>query len=470
MVNELLLLSAQLDQYFKEFRMRKNALTREQVQAIKPKDVHQVLERTMLADGFPLVVDLKNSQGMYLQDAKDGKKYLDFFSYFASSAVGHNHPKMSTPDFRAKVAEVALHNPANSDLYTVEMAQFVATFERVAMPDEFKHLFIIAGGALAVENAIKVAFDWKTRKNMAAGKGEKGYKVIHFKEAFHGRSGYTLSMTNTFDPNKTKLFAKFDWPRVENPKLAFPLEGDNLKNVIEAEKRSLAQIEDAILKNPDDIAALIIEPIQGEGGDNHFRPEFFRALREITKKHDIMFICDEVQSGIGLTGKMWAYQNYDVVPDIVAFGKKAQVCGIMVTGKVDEVKENVFVIPSRINSTWGGNLTDMVRAQRIFEIIEEDKLVENAAKVGAYLIEKFHAMAKAFPTLVTSVRGRGLMCAFDLPNTEQRGKFRETCFQKEMMILASGPRSVRCRPALICSKEDVDKAMAIMYDVLKGLK
>jgi L-lysine 6-transaminase len=450
--------------------MRKNALTKEQVNKITPQDVHQTLQRTMLVDGFGLVVDFQKSNGMYLHDAKGNKDYLDFFSYFASWAVGHNHAKMMTSDFKKKIAEVALQNPANSDLYTVPMAQFVATFERVCMPDEFKHLFFISGGTLAVENALKVAFDWKTRKNIAAGKGEKGYKIIHFKEAFHGRSGYTLSLTNTHDLNKNKLFAKFaDWPRIDNPKITFPLAGENLKNVIEAEKAAVKQIEDAFTKFPDDIAAIIIETIQGEGGDNHFRPEFIQELRRLTNKYDAMLIVDEVQAGIGLTGKMWAYQHFGIVPDIVAFGKKVQVCGIMVTGRVDEAKDNVFVVASRINSTWGGNLTDMVRAQRILEIIEEENLVENAAQVGSYLLAKFEAMSQQFPKLISNVRGRGLMCAFDLPNTELRGKFRELCYDQCLMILASGPKSVRCRPALICSNKDVDAVIAIMSGVLKKM-
>lgn len=450
--------------------MRKNALTKQQVHAIQPKDVHSVLGRTMLVDGFDLIVDFNKSHGMYLHDARENKEYLDFFSYFASWAVGHNHPKMSTPEFKAKMAEIAVQNPANSDLYTVEMAQFVATFERVAMHDPFKHLFFIAGGALAIENAVKVAFDWKVRKNMAAGKGDKGYKVIHFKEAFHGRSGYTISMTNTFDPNKTKMFAKLDWPRIENPKITFPLEGKNLQDVIAAEKRAEAQIEEALAKNKDDIAAIIIETIQGEGGDNHFRPEFFQTIRRIADKNDIMMILDEVQAGIGLTGKMWAYEHYGITPDIVGFGKKAQVCGIMVTGRVDEVKDNVFVVASRINSTWGGNLTDMVRAQRIFEIIEEEKLVENAATVGDYLLNKITEISKSFPALVSNVRGKGLMCAFDLPTTEQRDKFRGLCYDRGMIILGSGAKSVRCRPALVCAKQDVDKFASIAADALKTMK
>ncbi len=450
--------------------MREGALTREQVASIKPQDVHRILSRTMLTDGFPLVVDLKKSQGMYLYDAREGKYYLDFFSYFASWALGHNHPKMSDPAFVEKLAFVAQHKPSNSDFYTVEMAQFVATFERVAMPEQFVHLFFISGGALAVENALKTAFDWKVRKNLAAGRGEKGYKVIHFTHAFHGRSGYTLSITDTFNKNKTKYFPKFDWPRIEAPVATFPLEGENLERTKEAEERACAKIEEILKTDGDDVAAIIIEPIQGEGGDNHFRGEFLRRLRELANKYDVMLIFDEVQTGLGLTGKMWAFQHFDVVPDIVSFGKKAQVCGIMVTGRVDEVEENVFTVPSRINSTWGGNLTDMVRSQRILEIIEEDNLVDNAARVGDYLLSKLRELGERFPKLMSNIRGRGLMCAFDLPDTQTRDRVLKRTLELGLILLPCGEKTIRFRPALICQPDDVDKAAAIIYDALSEQK
>ncbi len=450
--------------------MRSNSLTKQQVDAIEPKDVHSVLSRTMLTDGFPIVVDLKKSQGMYLYDSRADKYYLDFFSYFASWALGHNHPKMDTPEFNEKIAFVAKQNPSNSDLYTVQMAQFAATFERVAMPDEFQHLFFIAGGALAVENALKTAFDWKVRKNIAAGKGERGYEVIYFKDAFHGRTGYTLTLTNTFDKNKTEFFAQFnDWHKIENPKITFPLEGENLKNVEEAEKRAIAKIEGILSSEGDDVAAIIIEPIQGEGGDNHFRTEFFKQLRKLADEYDVMLIFDEVQSGLGMTGKLWAYEHCGIVPDIVAFGKKTQVCGIMATDRVDEIEDNVFELSSRINSTWGGNLTDMVRSQRILEIIEEDNLVENSAIVGKYLLEKLQSLGDEFPKIMSNIRGKGLMCAFDLPSAEIRNNFRSTAFERGLIVLPCGEKTIRFRPALICQKDDVDKAGAIMFDVLKQI-
>ncbi|MEO5988982.1 MAG: L-lysine 6-transaminase, partial [Candidatus Eisenbacteria bacterium] len=332
---------------------------------IAPAQVHETLHRHLLADGYDMVLDLEKSQGRRLWDSRHGKSFLDMFSCFASLPVGLNHPKMADGDFRAKLLRAALANPTNSDVFTTEYAEFVDTFARVGIPAELPHAFFVAGGALGVENALKAAMDWKVRRNMAKGvMGEKGTQVMHFKEAFHGRSGYTVSMTNTADPRKYQYFARFPWPRVSNPKLRFPVDAAELERVARAETQSLAEIRAAFAQNRDDICAIILEPIQAEGGDNHFRDEFLQALKAIAHEHDALLIFDEVQTGVGITGRFWGYQSQGVTPDLLAFGKKMQVCGILAGGRIDEVKDNVFAIKSRINSTWGGNLVDMVRSQR----------------------------------------------------------------------------------------------------------
>jgi L-lysine 6-transaminase len=376
---------------------------------------------------------------------------------------------MLDPSFLQKLTHAAVNNPSNSDVYTVEMAEFVDTFSKTAVPAHFKHLFFIAGGALAVENALKVAFDWKIRTNLAKGKGEKGTQIVHFKEAFHGRTGYTLSMTNTFNLNKTKYFTKFSWPRIDNPKITFPLDKKNLEDVKRREAAALDQIATAVEHNPDDLAGLIIEPIQSEGGDNHFRPEFFHALRALCDQHGMMFILDEVQTGIALSGKMWAYQHFGFEPDIVAFGKKMQVCGIMVSDRVDDVKDNVFSVSSRINSTWGGNLIDMVRAQRYLEIIAKDRLVDKAAANGAILLKGLEELHQKYPDLVSNVRGRGLMCAFDMPTAEQRDALRQALYKQHVIILGCGGRSIRFRPPLVISKDDIHQALGTIDACLSTL-
>jgi L-lysine 6-transaminase len=181
------------------------------------------------------------------------------------------------------------------------------------------------------------------------------------------------------------------------------------------ERNSLNQIKQAFREHGDEIACIIIEPIQGEGGDNHFRPEFLQAVKDIAHENDALLIFDEVQSGVGITGEFWAHQSIGVEPDLIAFGKKTQVCGILASRKLDEVEGHVFQTPSRINSTWGGNLVDMVRFDRILEIIEEDALVEHASTVGDHIFSRLTEM-EAKSEWIRGARGRGLMCAFDLPN------------------------------------------------------
>ncbi len=432
---------------------------------IAPHEVHTTLAKHILVDGFDLVVDLKRSQGSYVFDSRYNKRYLDFFTFFASGSVGLNHPKLTSPDFLEKLGYVAVNKVSNSDAYTVEMAEFVETFARIAQPDYLPYAFFVDGGALAVENALKTAFDWKVRKNFVKGyTEERGRQVIHFRRAFHGRSGYTLSLTNT-DPTKTNYFPKFRWPRIHNPVIEFPLNKENLGRVQKAESVALQQIKQAIINNPDDIAAIIIEPIQCEGGDSHFRKEFFAQLRTICDESDILLIFDEVQTGVGITGKMWAHE-YFVRPDLMVFGKKTQICGFVASRRIDDVLENVFHKPSRINSTFGGNLIDMVRFQRILEIIHEEKLVENAREVGTHLLSKLEGLQQEFPGLVSNARGRGLLCAVDLDTAQSRDQLRSKAYEEGLILIGCGDRSIRFRPPLNISKGELDEGLDIIREAL----
>lgn len=440
------------------------SLVLEDSNKITPDKVYETISKNMLADGFGLVLDLKNSHGMHLVDEKTGDVYLDLFTFFASSPLGLNHPKLMSPEVLEELTLASINKPSNSDIYTVFMAEFVETFSTIAKPDYMKYLFFISGGTLAVENGLKVAFDWKVQKNFRKGyKEEKGQQVIHFRQAFHGRSGYTLSLTNT-DPNKINYFPKFNWPRIINPIIKFPVE-NHLQEIIQLEQKAVAEIYTAIKNNPDDIALIIIEPIQAEGGDNFFRKEFFEKLRDIADENDILLMFDEVQTGFGITGKFWA-SDYYVKPDIIAFGKKAQVCGIMVTDRVDEVEENCFHKSSRINSTWGADLTDMVRSKHIMRIINEENLVGNAETVGRFLLQNLNEIQNEYPTLINNVRGLGLMCSFDMPNADIRNKFREECYKNKLLILGCGEKSIRFRPPLNVQKEDLIEGLNIIKKVL----
>jgi L-lysine 6-transaminase len=417
---------------------------------------------------------MEKSHGAYIVDAVTGKEYIDFFTFFASIPLAYNHPKLKEPDFLEKLTIAAIHKPSSSDFYTTYMAEFVDTFGRVAMPKSMPHLFLVSGGALAVENALKTAFDWKVRKNFStiANVGKNGAaspliegfgsKVIHFRDAFHGRTGYTMSLTNTDDPRKYMYFPKFDWPRVVNPYLRYPITDEVLEDVKKLEEVAYAQIETAVKQYKGDIAALIIEPIQGEGGDNHFRPEFFQELRRLADAHEFLLIFDEVQSGMGVTGKMWAMEHYGIEPDVIAFGKKSQVCGIIAGSRIDEVQKHVFEESSRINSTFGGNLVDMVRATRYLEIIEEDNLLEHTAKMGEKMNAGLETVAEESKGMLSNVRGKGLMVAYDLPNQEKRDQMIDKLFENGLKALKAGNRTVRFRGMLDTPEEIIDKSLELV--------
>ena len=436
---------------------------------VLPTEVHSTLAKHTLVDGFDLVVDLRRSKGSYIYDSRYNKRYLDFFTFFSSGSVGLNHPKMTTPEFLEKLAYVSVNKPSNSDAYTVEMAEFVETFARIAQPSYLPYAFFIDGGALAVENAIKTAFDWKVRKNFVKGHtDERGWQVIHFRKAFHGRSGYTLSLTNT-DPVKTNYFPKFKWPRIHNPVIKFPLNEQNLEQVKKEETLALQQIKQAIVNNPDDIAALIIEPIQCEGGDNQFRREFFAELRTICDESEILLIFDEVQTGIGISGKMWAHEYY-VKPDLCVFGKKTQICGFLSSTRIDDVMDNVFHKPSRINSTFGGNLTDMVRFTKVLEIIEEEQLVQNSANVGTHLHKQLQTLEQDFSELISNTRGKGLLCAMDLDTAQNRDQLRSKAYEEGLILIGCGDRSIRFRPALNISTQEIDEGISIIRHALQEIR
>ena len=430
--------------------------------------VKETLGKHILADGFDFVMDFEKSHGSYIVDRLTGKEYLDMFSMFASASVGYNHPYIL--EKTNWLGRLATYKPTLSDVYLQEYADFMEVFARVAIPKELPYCFFVEGGALAVENALKTAFDWKTRKNWQKNIDKEAGMVIHFKQSFHGRSGYTLSLTNTSDPRKHQYFPKFDWPRITNPKLNFPITEDNLEETIKHEQLALLHIQEAILANPDQVACIIIEPIQAEGGDNHFRNEFFTELRKICDENEILLILDEVQTGIGMTGKMWAFQHLDIIPDVITFGKKTQVCGILANKeKLDEVEHHVFIESSRINSTFGGNFIDMLRFQLVLEIIENENLIENSRVVGEFLLNGLKQLAQKYPDHISAARGKGLMCAFDLKDGASRDWLRKALYDEGVIVLTCGDQSLRFRPHLNVTKEEIQIILDKINSIFENL-
>lgn len=430
--------------------------------SVLPGDVIATLKQHILVDGFKLIYDCNRSQGSRFVDAVTGKSWMDLYSFYASQPIGFNHPHFDRPDVQAELLQAAKIKVANADVYSTQYATFVETFARVVGLKPLERYFFIDGGALAVENALKAAMDWKVRKNLAAGRGERGTEIIHFKHAFHGRSGYTMSLTNT-DPRKIAHFAKFPWPRISTPMIDFALpEKERLADVVGKEKQAETEIRDVLAQKAVDIAAIIIEPIQGEGGDNHFRAEFLQLLRRLCDENEVLLIFDEVQSGMGLTGRNWCCEHFGVLPDLLSFGKKSQVCGVMAGPRLDEVKDNCFRLPSRISSTFGGNFTDYVRSTHYLRVIEQEKLVAHAATQGNAFLDGLHDLARRHAR-VTAPRGRGLMLAFDLPDTATRDAFWKGCYELGLLVVRSGERSIRLRPVLDVPDDVVEESLQIMH-------
>ena len=428
------------------------------------KDARSVIDRHMLADGMSPVIDLERSHGSWLVDGVTGKEYLDLFSMYASMSVGYNHPYVL--DNIDRLTRAAINKPANSDIYSPQMAEFVDTVGRVAQPAYLPYAFFIEGGGLAVENALKAAFDWKAKKNMSQGKSAPKNLVIHLKDCFHGRTGYTMSLTDSPDPRKVQHFPKFNWPRITNPSIKFPLNEKSLDEVDALEQKSISQIKQILTDNTDDVACLILEPIQGEGGDNHFRDEYLHILKQLSNDNDFLLIFDEVQTGIGITGKMWAHEHQEVIPDVMSFGKKTQCCGIFAGKRLDEIDDHVFRESSRINSTFGGNLVDMVRFTIYLEIMENEDLLKMASENGSYMLSSLESLQDSKDGLISNVRGKGLFCAFDLPSDAFRDKLISKVEEEGALILGCGHRSIRFRPHLNISKGEIDIAMSMINRAL----
>jgi L-lysine 6-transaminase len=432
------------------------------VSAETAQETVQVLRRHVTGDFYDLVIDRERSIGSWIVDSRTGRRYLDMVGFYASSAIGHNHPRLTKdPAFTAQLQSIAGFKPSNPDFPTDVQARFTETLLRVLGDPELPYLLYIDGGALAVENALKVAFDWKTRHNGRRGVAVAGWRVLHLEKAFHGRSGYTLSLTNT-DPAKTQLFPAFDWPRMPSPAVNdMALWSD--PDLTADERSALAAAEAAFRRHPDEIACFVAEPIQCEGGDRHLRPAFLGAMQELCHRHDALFVLDEVQTGCGVTGSPWLYQQLGLAPDLVAFGKKTQVCGVMGGRRVSDEPQNAMRTPSRLSSTFGGNLIDMLRATRILEVIESDHLMEAAADRGRYLLDLLRASAADFKGVVEDPRGRGLLCAVDLTDGDLRDRVVTIAREKyDALFVGAGERTLRFRPALSVTPEELDDAVRRM--------
>ncbi|ANY06015.1 aminotransferase class III-fold pyridoxal phosphate-dependent enzyme [Pseudonocardia sp. HH130630-07] len=421
----------------------------------------------LVGDFLPLLVDLERSSGSHLWDDVRGGPVLDMGMFFSSAPIGHNPAAVRTPAADRALGAAARTKPSNPDFATSVLDTFVTDFRRVMMPDAMTHLFAIDGGALAVENALKVAFDWKGQVADVTDPAE--LTVLHLRRAFHGRSGYTLSLTNT-DPAKTRGYPVFDWPRVAAPARGEDGGPDPDGDELTAEEvAAVEEVTRILAADGHRIACFVYEPIQGEGGDRHLSGRFLRAVEALCVRHEVLTVADEVQTGGGLVGRRWAHEALGLQPDLVAFGKRLQVCGVMGGRRVCELRTNAFVTPSRISSTWGGSLVDMVRFSLLFGEIERDGLVERADRTGPVLRAGLDRLVAGSGRLLSAPRSRGLWGAVSVATPALRDAVAAWALDEgSCVLLPCGTRSLRWRPSLLVTEEELTRSFDVVDSALRA--
>jgi L-lysine 6-transaminase len=402
----------------------------------------------------------EKSRGSYLYDDISGKTILDLYCFFSTLPLGYNHPIFSTDSFKNDLLTFGGLKPSTGRILTNFIDEFVTDFHNYVNSDIFNKYFFIHGGGLAVENALKIAFDWKRYINNKTGfkVDSNEMQVIALEDAFHGITGYGLSLSA--NQLKCSHFPKFNWPKFKAPYKKFPHVEKNKLSFLEEQNQALKKIEDYINQcGKQYIASIIIELVQGGGGDNHLGEYYVRGLKDICRQNDILLIIDEVQTGFGVTGKLWCYEHYNIEPDLIAFGKKAQISGVCIGKNIPNI-EDVINVPGRISPTWNGDITDYVRCKYIIKAYNENNLIENASKLGKYIVLSLEQM-KTF----LNVRGRGFLIAFDFENSDDRDRYDQLCFEEGLFLLPMSDVTLRMRPNMALTKDEADHALEIIERV-----
>lgn len=421
------------------------------------------VRRTLTGDFLPVLVDLEQSRGSYLVDSIGERSLLDMGMFFSSSPLGHN-PDCLTSEAAGSALKVgARFKPSNPDFASAALSDFVQAFGEWMMPGDMSRLFLIDGGGAAVENALKIAFDWKAKTLGLPADDECSLQVLHLERAFHGRTGYTMSLTNT-DPAKTARFPKFNWPRIAAPALdenGGP--GPDSRPTTTEEDRVLHEVEALVGRNGHKVACFVYEPIQGEGGDRHLGAEFLRRMQEVCHANDVLVVADEVQTGGGLTGARWAHETMDLEPDLIAFGKRMQVCGVIGGRRLEDVSEHAFVETSRISSTWGGSLVDMIRFTHLYRYVFDHEVLSRVVTLGPTMRDGLERVVEHSGGHASAARSRGLFGAVTLSTSDLRNRVIERALvEYNCILLPCGQRSIRWRPSLLVTAEELRTSFDIV--------
>ena len=380
---------------------------------------------------FNIKLDFSRSHGSYLYDHHTQKEYLDFFGMYASLPLGYNHPIFNTSEFKEEYLRTASFKVNNCEFVSAETLAFDRLFVEYAGKNLFKHFHYTCTGALAVEAAIKTCIEHG---------GCRLPRILSFNNSFHGINSYGGFVTSRFSGADARLNG---FPEIFSVKVDCDLN----------------QVEEEILKNH--LTCILVEPIQCSSGDRHHDKHFFQGLRELCNLYKVPLVFDEIQVGFGGTGKLWYFEYLDIVPDVVIFGKKTQLSGIMVRegfGEIFSPGKNI-----RLEVTWDGDVADMVRCKHIIKAYEENNILQNVCKQAELLktgLSKFKQ--------IKNLRNCGLIMAFDLKNRIERDKIVDGLFKNGFLCNSTADRSIRLRPNLNLSAQDVNEALRIFKTVLEN--
>jgi len=400
----------------------------------KAKKIVQKTKKLCVETTFAYPFVIKTGQGCFLQDV-DGNRYLDFNSNVCSCNVGYNHPKIM--EVLKEYSRIGTHKIAGQDFYTEEQTKLAEKLLKI-VPKNLRRVLLLNSGAEAVENAIKFAY---RKKGPLAGVSCIG--------AFHGRTIGALSFTDS------KAVQKKYYPEVNNELIKFCKNDDD---------PDINQLEELIRREAEP-AFVIIECVQGEGGYTVASKKFIKNLRRITEKHDVPLIIDEIQSGMGRTGKWWSFEHYRIKPDIMTSAKSLQVGAVISSEKYDP-KE-----PGAVSSTWaGGHRIDLAVGLKTIEIIEKEKLMNNARRLGKYFMKRLYEIQKKYPKKIVDVRGLGLMIGLELSKEKEMKSVLKEAFKNGLLLLGCGEKTVRIAPPLIMTKEEADQGLYILERVVRRVK
>ncbi|KAM5347503.1 hypothetical protein ACJ41O_010508 [Fusarium nematophilum] len=445
----------------------------------KSKEAIDRLNKAFDARAAFFMADYEKSQGNYIADV-DGNVFLDVYAQIASIPVGYNNSSLLKAATSPAMASALINRPALGNFPQSDWASILETGLLKAAPKGMDKVYTALSGADANELAFKAAFMWK-RQQQRGGRdvdfsqedlestmlnkepGSPNFSIMSFKAAFHGRLFGSLSTTRSKPIHKLDIPA-FDWPQCPFPATKYPEEGHVEENRLE-EQRCLEEAERIIKTHPSKVAAVIVEPIQSEGGDNHASPTFFQGLREITRRHEVLLIADEVQTGLGATGRFWAHEHWNLSdpPDMVTFSKKAQTGGFYY-GNPD-IRPNKSY---RLCNTWMGDPARAILFRAIIDEIDRLDLVSNARQVGDYLYGELEKLAKKYPGKFGNLRGKGkgTFIAFDNP---KRDEFLALAKTKGVVIGPCAVTSIRLRPMLTFQKHHADILLGVFEEIAKQI-